>query len=152
MTKKAASKIKNRTNGIDDVAASADNVDDVNTGRASDVDDANPNRTEIDEPQQNQSTQSNDSPDIANQSTKPIDEISSSIRSRISSSPDKFELRYTDVEIDNLVQEGRKLGLDDATVEDLIFIGSRKAKPITSDELITQMDNYVNTVSKRGYP
>ena len=44
LTKKAASKIKNRTNGIDDVAASADNIDDVNTGRASNLDNVNANQ------------------------------------------------------------------------------------------------------------
>ena len=152
LTKKAASKIKNRTNGIDDVASSADNVDDINAGRVDDIDNTNSNRTDIDEPQQNRPTQSNDSPEVANQSSKPTGEIVSDINNRINSSPDKFELVYSDTEINNLVQEGRKLGLDDATIEDLIFIGSRRAKPISSGELITQMDNYVNTVSKRGYP
>ena len=44
LTKKAAGKLKNGTNSIDDLASSADNVDDINAGRINDVDNTNPNR------------------------------------------------------------------------------------------------------------
>jgi hypothetical protein len=42
--------------------------------------------------------------------------------------------------------------LDSKSIEDLVFTGSRVKKPIASDELVRQMDNYVNVVSKRGFP
>ena len=152
LTKKVADEIgksADHVNQVDEVHAHSDNA---NAGRVDDVDNTSPNRTEIDEPQPNQPVQSNDSPDVANQSTKPTDEVSGNIKNKISSSPDKFELIYSDTEINNLIHEGRKLGLDDATIEDLIFIGSRRAKPMTTSELLSQMDNYVNTVGKRGFP
>ena len=78
-------------------------------GRIDDADNTNRNITEIDEPQRNQPNQSNDSPDVANQSTKPIDEISGNIKNKISSSPDKFELIYSDTEIRLLRLQPRKL-------------------------------------------
>jgi hypothetical protein len=84
---------------------------------------------------------------------KSVDEIASSVNSKISATGGgKFTLKYSDKEIDNIVQQGRRLGIDDATIEDLIFVGSRNDKPITATDLVTQMDNYVNVVNKRGYP
>jgi hypothetical protein len=84
---------------------------------------------------------------------KSVDEIASGVNSKISATGGgKFTLKYSAQEIDNIVQQGRRLGLDDATIENLIFVGSRNDKPITPTDLITQMDNYVNVVNKRGYP
>ena len=51
LTKKAAGKLTSGTNNIDDVASSADNVDDLNTGRIDNVDRISPNRKKIDEPE-----------------------------------------------------------------------------------------------------
>ncbi|WP_449252245.1 hypothetical protein [Chitinimonas lacunae] len=65
---------------------------------------------------------------------------------------DEFSLHYTSSEIKGIFQSGVELGLEQRTIEDLMFVGSRVKKPITAQELVTQMDNYVNVVKKRGYP
>jgi hypothetical protein len=79
-------------------------------------------------------------------------EISQRVRTRIDESNGKFRLSYDDKDLGKLVTKGEKLGLDNKTIEDLIFVGSREKKPISANELITQMDNYVNVVLKRRYP
>ena len=123
LTKKAAGKVSQHVDELKQVdevhahsdsvyninAGNLDNADNVNVGRIDDADNTNRNITEIDEPQRNQPNQSNDSPDVANQSTKPIDEISGNIKNKISSSPDKFELIYSDTEIRLLRLQPRKL-------------------------------------------
>lgn len=44
------------------------------------------------------------------------------------------------------------LNLADDVIDDMLFISCRDAKPINASELMTQMDNWVNVVSARGYP
>lgn len=74
------------------------------------------------------------------------------IKLRIETAGNKFELNYSDIELDNIYKKGKELGLSDKAIEDFIFTGSRKAKSITAEELMKQMDNNVNVVNKRGYP
>jgi hypothetical protein len=63
----------------------------------------------------------------------------------------KFKLELTEMELADVVAHGRKLGLDDETIEHLIFTGSREAKRLNAVELKAQMGNYVNVVD-RGFP
>ena len=70
---------------------------------------------------------------------------------RIARQPEKFELVYTAAELDAIVAKGKQLGLADRVVEDMIFIGSRKAKLIAAADLLKQMDTAVE-VQARGYP
>jgi len=35
------------------------------------------------------------------------------------------------------------LGLDEKTIEDFLFVGSRSAKPISANELLEQMNNWI---------
>ncbi|MEO1054106.1 MAG: hypothetical protein AAFX87_25940 [Bacteroidota bacterium] len=82
-------------------------------------------------------------------------EIAHSFRSRLTSKIEanpKFSLKYTDTEIQSIVKKGRELGLKDEVIDDLLFVGSRDAKRLQADELLQQMDNYVNVVSQRGFP
>ena len=78
-----------------------------------------------------------------------------------------FEWRFSDVDAARVVTEGRRLGLSDAQINDLLRIAQRKdqehpnpnggdpitvKKHITADELIQQMHNYVETVLPQGHP
>lgn len=74
---------------------------------------------------------------------------------------DGFEIRYTEKELQSIIQKGKDLGLDNDTIGDLIYIGSRNdviergqlvKKRLSSQELIGQMDNWVNIVKERGFP
>ncbi|WP_445633475.1 hypothetical protein NSTC745_05139 [Nostoc sp. DSM 114161] len=80
------------------------------------------------------------------------EEILNSVNSRIASQSDKFELTYTQDQLNSIIKKGKELGLNDKVIEDLIYTGSRKAKAISADELIGQMEHWVNVISKRGYP
>lgn len=80
-----------------------------------------------------------------------LDQIKDNVRRRIDASPG-LSLKYTDAELASIVEKGRSMGLDNGTIEDLIFIGSREAKRLDADTLVKQMDFYVNTVMKRGFP
>jgi hypothetical protein len=64
----------------------------------------------------------------------------------------KFEVNFTDEEIAKIVAEGRRLGLTEKEIEDLMFVASRVEKRISSEELIQQMTNYATVVKERGYP
>ncbi len=85
------------------------------------------------------------------QTGKP-EEILNSVNNRIASQSDKFELTYTQDQLDSIIKKGKELGLSDKVIEDLIYTGSRKAKAISADELIGQMEHWVNVISKRGFP
>ena len=144
LTKKVADEVGKTVDPVNRVDEVHAHSDDVTPDRVNDVDNVtsnDPNKVELEKPQRNQSNQADNNLDVASQSIKSTDEISGNIKNRISSSADKFELIYSDSEINNLIHEGRKLGLDDATIKDLIFIGSRRAKPMTTSELLSQMDN-----------
>ncbi len=69
-----------------------------------------------------------------------------------STDPSAFKVTYTPDEIMAILKKGKELGIPDKTVEDLILTASREAKRISAADLQAQMDNWVNTVSKRGYP
>ncbi|HEY5959799.1 MAG TPA: hypothetical protein VIV60_24765 [Polyangiaceae bacterium] len=80
-----------------------------------------------------------------------VQSIVDGAKGRIAQQGTKFELTYSDKDLGAIIAKGKQLGLDDKTIEDLIFTGSRKQKPITADELMQQMENWTE-VSKRGYP
>ncbi|WP_278264894.1 hypothetical protein [Nocardia sp. AG03] len=82
----------------------------------------------------------------------PVQNVTENVRAWIAERPSKFELTYTDAELASIVGEGRRLGLDQRTIEDLVQIGSRTAKPITAPELTQQMHNWVEVVAERGFP
>lgn len=83
---------------------------------------------------------------------KTAQEIKDSIKTRITNLGEEFSLTYTEKELDEIIAKGKELGLDDKTIEDFVVTGSRNKKPIAASELMQQMTNYVNTVSKRGFP
>ncbi|APA97339.1 hypothetical protein NS506_03286 [Nocardia seriolae] len=70
----------------------------------------------------------------------------------IAERPGKFDLSYSTPDLNEILKEGRRLGLNDREVHDLITTGSRKLKPISATELKEQMANWVNVVKPRGYP
>ncbi len=79
------------------------------------------------------------------------DAIIKRIKARIASQPD-FQLSYTDAELEAIINKGKELGLSDRMIEDFIYVGSRTGKPIIAADLIQQMNNWANIVSKRGFP
>ncbi|MFI9507022.1 hypothetical protein [Nocardia sp. NPDC052566] len=77
--------------------------------------------------------------------------IIGNVSSRIADA-ERFSFSYSRAETARVIWNGKRLGLDNKTIEDLIRIASREAKPITSRQLIEQMNNWVNVVQPRGYP
>ncbi|MEW5755365.1 MAG: hypothetical protein AB1810_03600 [Pseudomonadota bacterium] len=83
----------------------------------------------------------------------PPAELAAEVRTRIDAIKNgEFEFRYTDTEVNSIVQHGRSLGLSTTEIMDLMFTGSRTKKAIPAAELLQQMSNYVNIVSARGFP
>jgi hypothetical protein len=80
------------------------------------------------------------------------EQVINGVKSRIASQSDKFELTYTQDQLNSILKKGKELGLSDKVIEDLIYTGSRNAKAIKADELIGQMEHWVNVISKRGFP
>jgi hypothetical protein len=80
------------------------------------------------------------------------DAIVKRLTARIARQADKFQLTYTDAELQAVVKRGKELGLSDQTIEDLVYTGSRTAKAISASDLVQQMENWVNEISKRGFP
>lgn len=74
------------------------------------------------------------------------------LKARIAGQSDKFQLVYTEAELEAMIRKGKELGLGDRVVEDLLYTGSRTAKAITAAELMQQMESWANVVSKRGFP
>lgn len=74
------------------------------------------------------------------------------LQRRIAAEPGKFTLSYTESDVQNIFSRGRELGLDDRTIEDLLFTGSRTSKAISASELIRQIENYALEVRPRGFP
>jgi hypothetical protein len=60
-----------------------------------------------------------------------IENIKRNVISRIESSKE-FSFTYSDADLEKIVTKGRALGLDDKTIEDLVFVGSRDAKRFDS--------------------
>ena len=74
------------------------------------------------------------------------------LKSRIARQADKFKLIFNEVELKAIAKRGKELGLSDSLVDDLIFTGSREAKALSATELMEQMKEWAQVVSKRGYP
>jgi hypothetical protein len=74
------------------------------------------------------------------------------VKARIAEDSAKFELVYTEGELDSIISKGKDFGLSSKVIEDMIYTGSRKAKAISAADLVQEMDNWANVVSKRGFP
>ena len=81
------------------------------------------------------------------------DEIIAAVKQKIKAKGGgKFKLNYSQKELRKIIEEGRAKGLSDEVIEDMIFVGSRKDKLISADNLIEQMGSYVDIVLRRGFP
>jgi len=76
----------------------------------------------------------------------------SDVNRRIAANKSLFKLQYTAEEQRRLTAVGVSLGMDEATIQDLLYTGSRSAKRIDAAALEQQMHNYVETVQRRGFP
>lgn len=81
-----------------------------------------------------------------------LDGIVKRVQQRVGAQPGKFKLTYTDAELQAIFDKGTALGLSPRLIEDMIYTGSREAKAISAADLMAQMENWANVVSKRGYP
>lgn len=76
-----------------------------------------------------------------------------SVREQRAANPEDFDPSLlTNRQMRTLFDRGKRLGLDDRTIADLLFIAGRREKPITSEGLLTQMNNWVKVVNPRGFP
>lgn len=73
------------------------------------------------------------------------------IKTRGSSNPG-FDLEFSDDMLKSIIRRGKELNLSDKAIDDLVFVASRKAKRISFEELLNQMDTYANVVRERGFP
>lgn len=81
-----------------------------------------------------------------------LDGIVKRVKQRVGAQSDKFQLTYTEAELEAIFKKGTELGLSARLIEDLIYTGSRVAKAISAADLMVQMENWASIVSKRGYP
>jgi hypothetical protein len=63
-----------------------------------------------------------------------------------------FAMIHSSQEVADIAATGKSLGLTDDVIDDLLYISCREAKKINANELMIQIDNWVNIVQKRGYP
>jgi hypothetical protein len=80
------------------------------------------------------------------------DAIVKRVKSRIAAQSDKFQLIYSEAELEAIIKRAKELGLSDRVIEDLLYAGSRTAKAISATDLMQQMENWANVISPRGYP
>ncbi|NME72852.1 hypothetical protein [Flammeovirga aprica] len=73
------------------------------------------------------------------------------VLTRVNSTP-KFSFKHTDEELYTIILRAKSLKLPQDELEDLLFISCREAKVIEADELIKQIDNWINVVKKEGLP
>lgn len=74
------------------------------------------------------------------------------LKKRLLKASKKFNLTYTTAELKQIYKKAADLGLDDDIALDFIYIGSRKNKPLSANQVMQEMDNFKNVVSARGYP
>ncbi len=74
------------------------------------------------------------------------------LKRRIARQPDKFKLKYSEAELKAIAKQGQELGLNETLVDNLIITGSREAKALSATEVMRQMKEWAQVVSKRGYP
>lgn len=82
---------------------------------------------------------------------KLLPEFKARLTNRLQNTPN-FTLRHTDDELLNILMKGKELKLADDVIDDLLFISCRDAKPLDANEVVKQMDNWVNVVQKHGLP
>lgn len=81
-----------------------------------------------------------------------LDGIVKRLKERITAAADRFQLTYSDAELQTIFDKGMELGLGAKTIEDLLYTGSRTAKAISAADLMAQMENWAKVVSGRGFP
>jgi hypothetical protein len=74
------------------------------------------------------------------------------VRQRIAAQGDKFQLTYSEADLQTIFKKARELGLEDALIEDMTYTGSRVAKAISAADLMQQMENWARVVSPQKFP
>jgi outer membrane protein OmpA-like peptidoglycan-associated protein len=82
---------------------------------------------------------------------EPAREAENNLKDKVSRQPTLFEPKYSRQEVVQILDKAKELGLDTKTARDMMFQGSRKAKPLTAAELMKQME-WAKEVKDRGYP
>ena len=77
--------------------------------------------------------------------------LRSKVETRIGEEEGGFELILEERALREVVAHGRSAGLDNETIEHIVFIGSRIAKRRTATQMIQEMTNY-SAVRERGFP
>ncbi len=81
------------------------------------------------------------------------DELLEALRVRIGrEKPGNFAVRFSRDEVHQMLEKGRALGLSELEIEDMMFIGCREAKRLTPQQVLSEMETYVNVIRARGYP
>lgn len=78
-------------------------------------------------------------------------EMSGRVQGRINSQGDKFELKYSNAELNAIQSHGKQAGLSQQQIDDMVLVGSRKSKPIGAEELKAQMTEH-KKVMNQGFP
>ncbi len=63
-----------------------------------------------------------------------------------------FSLTHSDTEIQAILLRAKSLNLPTSETDDLLFTSCKVSKQISAQNLMQQMDNWVNTVQVNGYP
>jgi hypothetical protein len=80
------------------------------------------------------------------------DALIEEVRERQAADEDFDPAWLTTAEMRRLYDAARRLGLDNKTIKDLLFIAGRREKPITAEGLLAQMNHWVRVVNPRGFP
>jgi hypothetical protein len=83
---------------------------------------------------------------------KSVEEITERLKARIKAEPERFDLKLTDDQIGEAVKEGKLKGLDDKTIEDIIFQGSRKGEKSAGLEDIMEQMGKAAEIEGQGFP
>lgn len=85
-------------------------------------------------------------------SAKEVDAFYDALKKKVDFRKDFFTLRYTKEDLEYILKKTQHLGLDDETIVNFLYIGSRTKKYQTPDTLIGQMTIYGADVAIRKYP
>jgi hypothetical protein len=83
---------------------------------------------------------------------QPVLALAERARQRMALRPGAFTWTYSEEDLIRIHSAGTELQLSDKQITDMIFIGSRKDKPLTATQVVDQMRHWAETVSKRGFP
>lgn len=82
----------------------------------------------------------------------PVLALAEQARQRMAQRPGAFTWTYSEQDLIRIHGAGTDLRLSDKQITDMIFIGSRKDKPLTATQVVDQMRHWAKTVSTRGFP